>query len=280
VPSSPTLAKSADVLAPIRSTLAAMTAVSSRRRAAGLDSAPALSGLASPLVVTNATEWTQGTALVRGTALDDLLDTAKQRWRATPHAAAALAFKCYSYWVALPAVLGYATARRVPLVRASHVVARWAPHAPFVTVGLLPNIGVAVLPNDPLALLSVSARKRHRITIVPDETALIGALRTSLLDQHLDGVVDQVRTRLHVGRRTLLGSLASGVAHGLSRAADVVPGPIIETARELLIGLGVDDLVELGERADGRPGLTIQRNTCCLAFTLPEPRICSGCCIR
>jgi hypothetical protein len=31
-------------------------------------------------------------------ALDDLLDTAKQRWRAAPHAAVALAWKCYSYW--------------------------------------------------------------------------------------------------------------------------------------------------------------------------------------
>jgi hypothetical protein len=278
--SSPALALSADALAPIRSTLAAMSAITARRRAAGLEAAPDLSGLASPLVVTDAAGWTHGAALARGAALDDLLDTAKQRWGATPHAAAALAFKCYSYWVALPAVLGYAAARRVPLVRASHVVARWAPRAPFVTVGLLPNVGVAVLPNDPLALLSASARRRHRITVVPDETALIGALRTALVDQHLGRVIDQVRARLHVGRRTLLGSLASGVAHGLSRAADAIPGPIIDTARDLLIGLGVDDLVDLAERDDGQPGLTVQRRTCCLAFTLPEPRICTGCCIR
>jgi hypothetical protein len=25
---------------------------------------------------------------------------------------------------------------------------------------------------------------------------------------------------------------------------------------------------------------TVQRKTCCLAFTLSEPKICKGCCIR
>src|SRR5688572_27095428 len=58
-------------------------------------------------------------------AMDDLLDTAKQRWRAAPHAAAALAWKCYSYWTSLPAVLGYAVAHRVPLMTPDAVTLRW-----------------------------------------------------------------------------------------------------------------------------------------------------------
>jgi ferric iron reductase protein FhuF len=41
----------------------------------------------------------------------------------------------------------------------------------------------------------------------------------------------------------------------------------------LLRALGVDDLVEL------TPELEIRRKTCCLAFTLPEPKVCRGCCI-
>lgn len=269
--SSSALALSADPLAPVRSTLAAM---------ATRPLLPPVNGLTPGLIVTDPTDWYPATTLSRGARLDDLLDTAKQRWRATPHAAAALAFKCYSYWVALPAVLGYAAARRVPLVKASSVLAQWSSQQPFVTVGLQPNVGVAVLPNDPLALLPVAARKRLRVTVVADDAALIAAMRASLMDDHLAGMIDQLRTRLHLGKRTLWGSLASGIAHGLSRAADVVPGPILATAEELLGGLGLDDLVELAERDGGRPGLTIQRRTCCLAFTLPEPKICSGCCIR
>jgi ferric iron reductase protein FhuF len=26
--------------------------------------------------------------------------------------------------------------------------------------------------------------------------------------------------------------------------------------------------------------LTVQRKTCCLAFTLPQPKVCAGCCLR
>jgi ferric iron reductase protein FhuF len=41
----------------------------------------------------------------------------------------------------------------------------------------------------------------------------------------------------------------------------------------------VDDLLDI--TPDPQTGrLSIQRRTCCLAFTLPEPKICSGCCIR
>jgi hypothetical protein len=263
-------APAADPLAPIRATLAAMAA---------RPDLPSLNGIAPDLTVRDQTGWTPATALVSGEALDDLLDTAKQRWSATPHAAAALAWKCYSYWLALPAVLGYAAARRVPLLRPEGVVARWSSRQPFMTVGIT-SIEVAVLPSDPLAAGSRAARRAAGITVLPDEEALLGALRTALMDEHLTPLLEAIHTRLHLGRRILWGSLASGVAHGLSRATDVLPGSTLETAAQVLAALGVDDLVELSPRVDGPSGLSVQRKTCCLAFTLPEPKICSGCCIR
>jgi hypothetical protein len=78
---------------------------------------------------------------------------------------------------------------------------------------------------------------------------------------------------VHVGRRTLLGSLASGIGYALVRAHHALPAPVPETAHTLLSALGVEDLVEVSEEP------AVRRHTCCLAFTLPEPKVCRGCCI-
>src|SRR5258708_539298 len=86
-----------------------------RSRIASRRGAAAMPGSAPGRRVTDLTGWVPASQLVSGAALHDLLDAAGQRWRAAPHAAAALAWKYYSYWLSLPAVLGYATARRVPL---------------------------------------------------------------------------------------------------------------------------------------------------------------------
>jgi hypothetical protein len=262
----------ADPLAAVRGTLSAMAARTDR---------PPLA-LAPGLTVTDTRGWTPATALASGEALDDFLDTAKQRWRATPHAAAALAWKCYSYWLALPAVLGYAADRRVPLLRPEGVVVRWSTDQPFITIGLTAasasgsasaEVEVAVLPSDPLAL----GARTTGIRVVADEAALLDELRASLVDDHLALVMAGIRSRLHLGRRTLWGSLAAGVANGLSRAADVIPGPTMDTATQVLTGLGLADLVDLTPHEGG---LSVHRKTCCLAFTLPEPKVCAGCCIR
>jgi ferric iron reductase protein FhuF len=95
-----------------------------------------------------------------------------------------------------------------------------------------------------------------------------------VLDEHLTPMLDRLHDRTHVGRHTLLGSVASAVCYALVRARDELPGDPIADARALLDALGVADLVELS--ADGR----VRRRTCCLAFALPEPKICDGCCIR
>ncbi len=259
------LAATADPLAPVRETLYQMA-----RR----PDIPAMHGIARGLTVTDLNGWIPATDIVSGAALDDLLAAAQRRWDAAPHAAAALAWKCYSYWLALPAVIGYAAARRVPLVRPSGVVVRWNTRQPFLRIGLT-SVDVAVLPSDPLAIIGTPG-----IEIVPHEAALLDAMRISLMDEHLTPIMGQIKSRLHLGRRTLWGSLASGVAHGISRAADVVPGPTMETAVEVLDRLGVADLVDLGDPRPGHSGISVHRKTCCLAFTLPQPKVCRGCVLR
>jgi hypothetical protein len=264
------LVTAADPLAPVRATMRAMA-----RR----PDLPPLSGLVPDLVVHDLHGWVPATALTSGEALTDFLDAAARRWNAAPHASAALAWKSYVFWLALPAVLGYAAARRVPLLRPDDVVARWSAHQPFVTVGLT-GVEVAVLPSDPLALAGLGAGLVAGVRVVSDEDELLRVFRESLMDDHLAPILEQIKARLHLGRRTLWGSLASGIAHGLSRSADIVPGSTLETAVQILEAFDLDDLVELAPRADGKPGLEIQRRTCCLAFTLPQPTICVGCCIR
>lgn len=249
----------AEPLAPVVATLAALQ---SRHGTSSLQ------GLVPGLVAPGGPGWVAAADL----DVDDLLATAARRWNAQPHAAAALAWKCYAYWVALPAVLGFAASRRVPLMTPDHVLARYGDSQPFLTLGLRAPV-TAVLAGDPIV-----ATDAPGLLIVDDEAELLGVLRRSLVDAHLGPMLEQFRRRVHLGRRTLWGSVASGVSYGLSRAADSLPGPAMEIAHRLLAALDGEDLVDLRERAGG--GLDIRRRTCCLAFTLPTPKVCSTCCIR
>ena len=255
------LAVAADPLAPVLATLVAAFPTNPP------------GGLAPELTVTDARGWICARTIADGTRVPELLAAVGHRRRAAPHAAAALAWKAYTYALALPAVLGWAAARRVPLVRPADVLVRLHAPGPVLTLGLRPSIRVAVLSSDPIA-----AEHRGDIEVVLDEAALLDALRGSLLDAHLSPLLGHIRAAVRIGPRTLLGSLASGVAHAVLDAADVLPGSAAEHAQRLLTALGVQDLVDLMPGPDG--GLTVQRHTCCLAFTLPEPKICAGCCIR
>ena len=248
-------------LAPITATLRAMFGTSTE-----------LPGLAPDLLVRDLTRW-RPTALLADGDLAILLDSAARRWSAQPHAAAALAWKAYTYWLALPAVLGWASARRVPLLTNSNVVMHFDDPRPLVTVGLRHDIPIAVLPSDPLALSGLP-----QVTVVADEAALLQALKSSLLDQHLTPMLDAIHRRVRLGKRTLLGSLSSGVAYAVLRSADALPGSSAETIDTLLGTLGVEDLIELVPGRNGK--LDVQRKTCCLAFTLPQPKVCIGCCIK
>jgi hypothetical protein len=216
--------------------------------------------------------WIPGSDLLSGAGVTRLLDASAERWGAQAPAAAALAWKCYSYWVALPAVVGYATARRVPLMTPGRIVVRYTGTQPFIKIALHEPV-VAVLAGDP-----ITASGAPGILVVPDEAALLRMLKLSLVDGHLSPMADRIREQVNLGRRTLWGSLASGVSYGLSRAADMIPGSTLETAGTVLDALDATGLVDLTPRPEG--GLDIQRRTCCLAFTLPNPKICTTCCIR
>ena len=78
------------------------------------------------------------------------------------------------------------------------------------------------------------------------------------MDAHLAPLLERIATRLTSARRTLWGSLASGIAHGLSRAADVVPGPPWTPRTTCLTLFDIDDLVALDTRPTGA-GLAVQR---------------------
>ncbi|MEU4244925.1 IucA/IucC family C-terminal-domain containing protein [Actinoplanes sp. NPDC026619] len=231
-----------------------------------------IAGLAPDLLVHQEAGWFRATEL-GNQKLDLLLENAGRRWNAQPHAAAALAWKAYTYWAALPAVLGYASARRVPLLSSENVLVNFNDPRPLLTLGLRADIPVAVLPNDPLALTG-----HPRIRVVPDEEALLAELRRTLLDSHLTPLLNAIHDRVRLGKRTLLGSLASGVAYGVLRSADAIPGSSAETVTTLHRALGVEDLIELVPDQFGQ--LDVQRKTCCLAFTLPKPKVCKGCCIK
>jgi ferric iron reductase protein FhuF len=233
-----------DPLAPIVHTLATVRARQGEERTAGL---------VPTLLVDSTTrqeDWFPATRCADGSALPGLLDAAVRRWCAAPHVAAALLWKQYTYWLLLPAVLGYALDRRVPLMSAGNVLVRRHPGPSFVRLGLA----------EPATLDAPDA----------------AALRPGLLDEHLGPMLDRLRELVPISRRTLLGSVASAVCYALVRARAELPRDrdIAGTAAELLSALGVADLVEL------TPDLAVRRRTCCLAFTLPQPKICAGCCIR
>jgi hypothetical protein len=248
-------------LAPVTATLRAMFGTST-----------ALPGLAPDLLVQDPDGWIPAARLADD-VLPDLLESAARRWTAQPHAAAALAWKSYTYWLALPAVLGWASARRVPLLTADDVLIHFNDPRPLITVGLRHDIPVAVLASDPLAVSGLP-----QVRVVPDDAALLAELRRSLLDEHLTPLLDSIHGMVRLGRRTLLGSLSSGIAYAVLRSADVLPGSSAETIDALLTALGVEDLIELVPDQAGQ--LEVQRKTCCLAFTLPQPKICKGCCIK
>lgn len=216
-------------------------------------------GLVSGLVAaddgTQGTGWFPATALADGTAVDQLLDAAARRWTAEPHVTAALAWKSYAYWATLPTVLGYVSARVVPDMRPDNVELQIHVQPPFVALRLL----------------------RPDVTTLAGDDALLAELRKGLLDEHLDPLLEQIRARVHLGRRTLLGSVASAVCYAIARAQPSLPPRAFRDGHRILEALGVSGLVDFTTGLDGT--LRVQRHTCCLAFALERPKICSGCVI-
>ncbi|MBM2614542.1 hypothetical protein JIG36_03110 [Actinoplanes sp. LDG1-06] len=206
-----------------------------------------LPGLAPGLVVSDPEGWIPATALA-GEDSGLLLAAARRRWDARPHVAAALMWKAYSYWLCLPAAFGWVASRQVPHVTAAQVLVRLdAPDAP-IRLGLRPGT-----PSDP---------------------ADPATLRRVLLDEHVTPLLDALQREVRIARRPLLGSLSASLAHAARHAVRAVPDASAQAIDTLLKAVDVQDLIEWDD--NGR----LRRRTCCLAFTLPEPRICSDCCYQ
>ncbi len=169
-------------------------------------------------------------------------------------------------------MLGWASARRVPLLHASDVLIHFEDNRPLLTIGCAAyDLAWRCCPSDPLAIAGVP-----EVLVVPDEAALLDAMRTSLLDGHVTPMLDALQRSVRLGTvRCSARCLRHRLRHpaGRRRAARR-HGANIGT---LLEALGMTTW----SRSSPTPAASrsVQRRTCCLAFTLPQPKVCSGCCI-
>ncbi|HEY1094660.1 MAG TPA: hypothetical protein VGE61_08145 [Glycomyces sp.] len=208
--------------------------------------------------------------LAAGERIEELMGTAAALWGGSAHANAALAWKTYCYWTLAPVVLGYIAARRVPVLDAANAVFHVADDAPMFSVRQLRPRFLA-LPHDPCAA-------HPDVDVVANEAVLLERLRATVFDAHLAPVLEGFLANARVGRRTLMGSVASGIAYAVASIAQVVPDPDDVLAKTLLEAFGVADLVDISTDDAGR--LVYRRRTCCLALTIEGNRTCSTCCVR
>lgn len=154
--------------------------------------------------------WTAVTELLRPPyrLLGEMVDHTAARWKAPRHVGAALFWKTYSYWHALPMALGWALDGRVPIMRLADTYAK-----------------------ESAAGVTVAAT---RVTWSSGARAIGDALIES--ERPLVRAIGELA---RVGERTLWGSTAEAFAHPLTQ---IVPGDYMALLRE--IGDPVDGLVE------------------------------------
>lgn len=208
--------------------------------------------------------------LAAGERVEELMAAAGDLWGGSAHANAALAWKTYCYWTLAPAVLGYVAARRVPVMDAANTVFRVSADAPMFSVRQVRPRFLA-LPHDPCA-------DHPDVEVVANEEVLLDRLCATAFDGHLAPVLDAFLARVRVGRRTLMGSLASGLSYAVASMAAVVPDADEVIAKTLLDAFDVAHLVDVSTGEDGR--LAYRRRTCCLALTIEGGRTCSTCCVQ
>ena len=212
-----------------------------------------------------------GSELADGSRTGELLADSARLWGGSEHASAALAWKTYCYWVMAPAVLGYTAARRVPLLDAEDFQFTIASEGEPRFSGRQLRPRFLALGDDPLA-------GAPGFETVSGEAEMLERMRGSLFDRHLDGVLEAIRGRVRLGRRTLLGSLASGIAYAVASCACAGTDAAETTAKTLLETFDVADLIDIATDEEGR--LVYRRHTCCLAFTIDGCGTCATCCVQ
>jgi hypothetical protein len=117
-----------------------------------------------------------------------------------------------------------------------------------------------------------------RRSLVPSRTTLLGLVKHAVFVEKVwfDEAVTK-RTRAEIG---IPPSPDASFELDETDTIDTVLAAHREacaSSRRMVAALDLDDLVEVSAEADG---LAVRRKTCCLAFTLDQPKVCSGCCIR
>jgi ferric iron reductase protein FhuF len=208
-------------------------------------------------------EWRPATCFVAGGGLDDLLDATARRWAAPPHVAASLAWKAYSYWLALPVIFTWTAGLPVPDPAPDRVVVRLLRRSPFVRIAFVP-------------VASPSARSSDGELATLDRRAIASEVHARLLDQHLSPMLDGLRRTTRIQARVLRGELALSAARLHALSSSVTAARSLSMV-ELLTALGLSGGVRLSVDADGT--VAASRRTCCLAFAAPglNGRICRDC---
>lgn len=181
--------------------------------------------------------------------LGGLVAETERRWEAPPHVAAALWWKSFSYWTALPVTMGWALNRRVPMLTADTTALRTPEAEPGIEIGT------------------------SELRVATGDVGELGAAIAGTLIRDLHApLIEALHALTRSGRRGLWGSVAEALAHPLvTFGHDMLddPGAAAETLLDS-IGGPVAGLVEL-------PAL--RRRTCCLWVTLPGADVCPTCCV-
>lgn len=216
--------------------------------------------IADPLVATADEDgWIAAADLASGDQLESLLEMPQLLWDAPSHAAAVLAWKTYTYRLAQPLATAWALAREIPLLSADNVLVRILPQAPYIAMALR-RATSAVLPTSPAA-------RSHDAIVLPDEAAMLTFFRSTLIDQHLQPLLDRTTETRRVGARVLWGQAAAAIAYAF---ADISASAMQDTTL-FTNALPVSGLA--GVDGDEQ----VWRSTCCLAFASPGLTACRDC---
>jgi hypothetical protein len=215
--------------------------------------------IADPIVVEDPEGWIPVSDLVSGERLESLFEMPERLWDAPAHAAAVLAWKTYTYRLAQPLATAWSLAREIPLLSPDNLYVRILPQAPYIVLGLR-RATSAVLPTSP-------ASRSHDAIVLPDEAGLLAFFRSTLIEQHLQPLLERTKEIRKVGERVLWGQAAAAFAYAF---ADISATAMQDTAL-FTSALPVHGLAGVGDDE------VVWRNTCCLAFASPSLTACKDC---
>jgi ferric iron reductase protein FhuF len=197
--------------------------------------------------------WLRASAFTEpaGAPLSALVARPQREWGAAPHAAAALAWKAYSWWLLDPVVRALMADRPVP-------------------VPGLHDTEVAMLDTSPY----IAFRPAGSASVTPGSGYdVLARVASEVLEGHLHPVARALSAATRVGARTLWGSVAEAVSYPVLAAGRP------ELARRLLVAWSLDELIDLVDPLMDPTTSAAQplRRTCCLAVTVPGLGVCETC---